>query len=81
MFSVDIFCKRQWSTRYQIILGICEGLEYLHRQDEAIVHRDLKPENILLDHNMVPKIADFGLSKFLDVDKSHEITFGGGGTR
>lgn len=80
MFSVDISCRQQWSTRYQIILGICEGVQYLHGPDVAIVHRDLKPENILLDHNMVTKIADFGLSKRLDVDKSHDITFGGGGT-
>ncbi|GJN07308.1 hypothetical protein PR202_ga25128 [Eleusine coracana subsp. coracana] len=51
----------EWMTRYQIIKGICEGLHYLHKQN--IVHLDLKPGNILLDQYMVPKIADFGLSK------------------
>ncbi|RCV19876.1 hypothetical protein SETIT_4G011100v2 [Setaria italica] len=59
----DESCRFQWSTRYQIIKGICEGLDYLHQQTGPIIHRDLKPENILLDHNMVPKIADFGLSR------------------
>ncbi|KAG2633237.1 hypothetical protein PVAP13_2NG301500 [Panicum virgatum] len=53
-----------WIRRYQIIKGICNGLHYLHKMD--IVHLDLKPANILLDKNMVPKITDFGISRFFD---------------
>ena len=48
--------------RQQLMLGIAEGLSYLHNQ-KNIIHRDLKPENILLKDG-VPKIADFGMSKF-----------------
>lgn len=56
-----------WSTRYKIIEGICYGLCHLHEQmGRHIVHLDLKPANILLDGSMVPKIADFGLSRLLD---------------
>lgn len=45
-------------------MGICEGLSYLHGGlEEPILHLDLKPANILLDNNMVPKIADFGVSR------------------
>ncbi|CAL5027875.1 unnamed protein product [Urochloa decumbens] len=51
-----------WHTRYKIIKGICDGLRYIH-EETKIVHLDLKPDNILLDKDMVPKIADFGLSK------------------
>ncbi|TVT97402.1 hypothetical protein EJB05_57355, partial [Eragrostis curvula] len=54
-----------WSIRHEIIKGICCGLHYLHENCQ-IVHMDLKPANILLDENMVPKIADFGMSKIID---------------
>jgi serine/threonine protein kinase len=30
-----------------------------------MLHLNLKPGNILLDKNMVPKIADFGLSRLV----------------
>ncbi|XP_066337799.1 cysteine-rich receptor-like protein kinase 41 [Miscanthus floridulus] len=52
----------EWHTRYEIIVGICKGLLYLHKEKD-VVHMDLKPANILLDDLMVPKITDFGLSR------------------
>ncbi|XBI06998.1 hypothetical protein VPH35_134958 [Triticum aestivum] len=54
------------------INGICDGLYYLHQNH--IVHLDLKPVNILLDDNMLPKIADFGLSRCFDEKQSQAIT-------
>lgn len=41
------------------------GLKQLHMGLSPVQHLDLKPDNILLDQNMVPKIADFGLSSLL----------------
>ena len=61
----------EWRKCYQIIKGICEGLHYLHEM--RIVHLDLKPANILLDDNMVPKIADFGISRWFDQEQSWVI--------
>ncbi|XP_044354436.1 cysteine-rich receptor-like protein kinase 6 [Triticum aestivum] len=55
----------EWHTRYQTIKGICDGLQYLHKEKD-VVHMDLKPHNILMDDLMIPKITDFGVSKHLD---------------
>lgn len=68
----DASCRLQWRTCYKIIKGICNGLHHLH--DNHIIHLDLKPLNVLLDEHMVPKIADFGLSRCFDENQSHTIT-------
>ena len=68
--STDERSGLRWHNRYKIIKGIWDGLKYLH--GEKIFHLDLKPSNILLDKDMVPKIADFGLSRlFSGTRQSH----------
>lgn len=47
------------------------GLAYLHSQ--RICHSDIKPENILIGENNVLKLADFGLSKYLQWGESKEV--------
>lgn len=65
----------------QIAIQIAHGLVYLHK--EGLAHRDIKSANILLNEPLVPnsnrlpagakaKIADFGLSKYID-----KVTGGG----
>jgi serine/threonine protein kinase len=55
-----------WEQQYNIILGIANGILYLHEDSSMkIVHRDLKANNILLDDDMEPKITDFGLARLL----------------
>ena len=64
-----------WSTRYKIALGVARGLAYLHENcQDCIIHCDIKPQNILLDASFVPKIADFGMAKFVGRDFSRVIT-------
>jgi serine/threonine protein kinase len=72
-----------WETRYNIIEGICYGLRYLHEERQLnapIIHMDLKPANILLDNNMVPKIADFGMSRLFGEEKTWTCTISRDGT-
>lgn len=48
-------------------MGIAAGLSLIHQA--GIVHRDLKPSNILLKQQggyLIPKIADFGLARWID---------------
>ncbi|KAM3271516.1 hypothetical protein ACQJBY_041985 [Aegilops geniculata] len=61
-----------WHTRYKIILGVSEGLNFLHNGPKGpVYHLDLKPANILLDNSWMPKIGDFGLSRLVASTKSH----------
>ncbi|XP_075646096.1 putative LRR receptor-like serine/threonine-protein kinase At1g56140 [Castanea sativa] len=64
-----------WSTRFDICLGVARGLAYLHEESRLrIVHRDVKASNILLDSYLIPKISDFGLAKLYDDKMTHIST-------
>ncbi|XP_044335709.1 receptor-like serine/threonine-protein kinase SD1-8 [Triticum aestivum] len=58
-----------WFQRLEIIRGIAIGVEYLHNKE--VIHRDLKLPNILLDHELKPKIADFGTAKLFIDDQTN----------
>jgi hypothetical protein len=67
-----------WMVRYQMMLDICQGMEFLHSKvypdgslKKVLFHQDLKSANVLMCMEGSPpslrgKVSDFGLScKFL----------------
>ncbi|KAL9263442.1 LysM domain receptor-like kinase 3-like protein [Drosera capensis] len=57
-----------WSTRMQIALDSARGIQYIHEHTTpAYIHRDIKSDNILIDKNFRAKVADFGLTKLMEL--------------
>ncbi|EAX93749.1 TKL family protein kinase [Trichomonas vaginalis G3] len=46
-----------------IAMGLIFAIRHVHIQ--KIIHRDIKAANLLLDHHFLPKLCDFGISRFI----------------
>lgn len=78
IYPPNPICQLTKKQKYSIIKQIADGLRYLHSL--SILHRDIKCSNILIMkdkyNNLIPKIADFGLAKNMDVSGSVTNTHG-----
>ncbi|OMO61843.1 hypothetical protein CCACVL1_23208, partial [Corchorus capsularis] len=62
--------RRDWETKYRIIIGIAKGLCFLHHDcNPAISHGDLKSTNVVFDDNFEPLLADFGFKYLMQLIK------------
>lgn len=51
----------------QVVIGVLNGLKYLHNSPSPIIHNELTMQNIMLDMttgDIIPKIIDFGHSSY-----------------
>ena len=47
-----------------LLRGVAEGMTYL--SDMGYIHRDLAARNVLVDHSLVCKVSDFGMSRVVE---------------
>lgn len=70
LFDVDQR-EKNWQQRVDIAVGVARAMAYLHTECQiCIPHGNLKLENVLLDDKMVPKLTDFGIKSFLQIEGS-----------
>ncbi len=65
--TLDTLIEKKYDDKelFNILINICNALKYANEKI-GLLHRDIKPSNIYLDKDKNPKIADFGLSQYIE---------------
>lgn len=52
----------------QIVLGVLEGLKFMHNLPSPIIHNEVTIQNVMIDmtHENTPKLIDYGYSRYLN---------------
>nr|TKW03836.1 hypothetical protein SEVIR_7G067800v2 [Setaria viridis] len=67
---------RTLEIRLRIAAQAAEAIAYLHTLSHPIFHGHVKPANILLDHNLSPKVSDFGCSMIRSAEENLQAVKG-----
>ncbi|XP_062975411.1 interleukin-1 receptor-associated kinase 1 isoform X2 [Elgaria multicarinata webbii] len=54
-----------WAQRLHVAVGAARAIQFLHSDSPSLIHGDVKSSNILLDVALNPRLADFGLARFI----------------
>ncbi len=67
----DFFDSNQRFEVKEAVRIMCELCDALHFAHEAgIIHRDIKPANVMIDSEGRVKLADFGVARITDADRT-----------
>lgn len=67
--------KLKLTQLIRMLRDVASGMRYL--ADMNYIHRDLAARNILVNRDLICKVADFGLSREIDIDAYEYTTKGG----
>lgn len=62
------------ANRYILLLGIGDGVTYLHECSPPIYHGDRKGNNTLISNEGLPLLTDFGLSNIIEEVGSSRVS-------
>ena len=68
--------RLDYEDSMEIVLELCEALEYMSDQDPPVYHRDLKPSNIVSNPDRGAVLIDFGLAKGVDAGQDISVSKG-----
>ena len=49
--------------KLDILIQVCDGLQYAHDRRPQVIHRDIKPANVILLKDGTAKLVDFGIAR------------------
>jgi serine/threonine protein kinase len=68
----SVLATNQAFDRNEAVRIMCELLDALDFAHEAgVIHRDIKPANVMLDSQGRAKLADFGVARLTDADRTN----------